>query len=124
MARKKRKETGKVNYENIVWVIDNLTTEQLKSHDKKPFNEVEILEGLITMADDGFRITCKYDTFSKSYMATATCLGLSFDNSGLALAARGHDISDCLSIVLYKYLIIAEKDLRGFTDKVPTGVRG
>lgn len=124
MARARKKQTGKVDYDKVVWVIDNLTQEQLEEHDKKPLKPDAILDSIILIVDDGFRITCKYDPYSKSYMASATCIDLGHDNSGLAIAARGHDIADCLSIILFKYVQIADRDLRGFTDKVPTGVRG
>ncbi len=124
MARAKAKQKGKVDYEKVVWVLDNLTTDDLALHDKAPLEAPQILENLMTLSDDGFRITCKYDRFSKAYMASATCVDLGHDNSGLAIAARGADIKDCLSIVMYKYFTIADRDLRGFTDKVPVGVRG
>ncbi len=124
VTRKKKRLVGKVEFDKIVWVIDNLTKEQLEVHDKKPYEAEAILENILSMVDAGFRVTCKYDTFSKSYMASATCSELGYDNSGLAIAARGADIQDCLSITIFKFVQIADGDLRGFTDIVPTGVRG
>ncbi len=123
-VRKKKRQTGKVEYEKIVWVIDNLTTEQLEMHDKSPLNAEAVLKNVLLMVDAGFRVTCKYDSYSKSYMASATCSELGLDNSGLAIAARGSDIQDCLSIVVFKYVKVANSDLRGFTDIIPVGVRG
>lgn len=124
MARARKKQTGKVDYDKVIWVIDNLTPEQLIAHDKKPYTPEQILEELLQMADSGFRVTIKYDTFSKSYMASATCMEHGHDNSGLALSNRGNDIVDCYSIMLYKFIEIAHRDLRGFADKIPIGVRG
>ncbi len=124
MARRAKKQTGKIDFDKVIWVIDNLTNEQLAEHDAKPYTAEQVFEEILDLADNGFRVTIKYDTFSKSYMATATCMEHGYDNSGLALSTRGHDILDCLSIMLFKYIQIADRDLRGFTDKVPTGVRG
>jgi len=124
MARTRKKLTGKIDFDKVIWVIDNLTPEQLITHDKKPYKADQIFEELLQMVDSGFRVTIKYDTFSKSYMASATCMEHGHDNSGLALSNRGNDVVDCFSIMLYKFINIADRDLRGFTDKVPVGVRG
>lgn len=124
MAVKKRIRKTKIEFTDIIWVLDNLTENQMKAHDKKPYTPEQLTELEMQMVDDGFRVTAKWDEYSKSYMATATNMDVTKDNASLAIAARGTTIEDCKSILFYKYIVIAAKDLRGFTDKVPTGVRG
>lgn len=122
MSKKNGKK--KVNFEDVVWVIDNLSSSQLTAHDKKPYSPQEIIHKLSEMVEDGFGISIKWDSYNNCLLATATCMMLGYDNSGLALSARGEDATDCYSILLYKYYNVAKRDLRGFSEKVPKGVRG
>ncbi len=124
MVTKKKTKRTKIEFGDIIWVIDNLTEDEMKAHDKKPYTPSELTELEMGMVDDGFRVTAKWDEYSKSYMATASNMDVTKDNAGLAISARGTNIEDCKSILFYKYNVIAERDLRGFTDKVPRGARG
>jgi hypothetical protein len=47
-----------------------------------------------------------------------------YQNAGLAISARSDGIEDAISILCWKYFNMAKRDLRGFADKVPQGVRG
>lgn len=114
----------KVAFDSIVWVLNNLSTDELSAHDAKPYTPETILDKANEMVEDGFQFSWKYDGYSKSRQVSAMCLFQGHDNSGLAISARGEDVQDCMSIVLYKYYNIADRDLRGFTDVIPRGVRG
>ena len=120
----KKKTGSKVEFGNIVWVIDNLDTKQLKDHDAKPATSEEIFHKINEMIEDSFKVSMKYDNYSKSMLVTAICDDADATNAGLAISARGDDIQDAASIMLYKYFVVAQRDLRGFADKIPTGVRG
>lgn len=124
MAKGKSEANGKVDFDKVVWVIDNLDTKELAVHDKKPYAGDAMLDAIMGMIDKGFKISLRFDDYSKSYMASAVCLDTRYENAGLAISARGNDIGDCTSIMLWKFFQVAQQDLRGFADKVPTGVRG
>jgi len=114
----------KVAFDSIVWVLNNLSSDELSAHDTQPYTPETILDKANEMIEDGFQFSWKYDSYSKSRQVSAMCLFTGHDNSGLAISARGEDVQDCMSIVLYKYYNIADRDLRGFTDVIPQGVRG
>lgn len=121
---KKVEKSGKVEFSNIVWVIDNLDKKQLELHDKKPSSPEEVMHSITEMIEDSFKVSMRWDTYSKSFLVTAVCDDAAATNAGLAISARGDDIVDASSIMVFKYFVIANRDLRGFADKVPTGVRG
>lgn len=125
MAKKKVVNNGeKVEFSNIVWCIDNLDVKQLADHDKNPYDGIQCFDKINEMIEDSFKISMRYDTYSKSMLVSAVCQDIDAMNSGLAISARGNDITDACSIMLYKYFNVAKRDLRGFADKIPTGVRG
>lgn len=115
---------NKVQFDSIIWVLNNLTNDELAAHDAHPYDPSQILDLSNEMIEDGFQFSWKFDSYSQSRQCSAMCLFHGHDNTGLALSARGEDVQDCMSIILYKYYNIAKRDLRGFTDIVPKGVRG
>lgn len=129
MPRKKPEQKSaelvdKVPFDSIIWVLNNLSEKELAAHDANPYSPQDILDKSNEMIEDGFQFSWKYDGYSKSRQVSAMCLFEGCTNTGLAISARGEDISDCMSICLYKYYNVADRDLRAFTDVVPTSVRG
>lgn len=115
---------SKIDFNSIVWVLNNLTTDELTAHDAKPYNAQQILDLSNEMIEDGFQFSWKFDDYSSSRQCSAMCLFEGHENTGLAISARGEDIEDCMSIILYKYYNIAKRDLRGFTEIIPQVKRG
>lgn len=116
MANTKNKKSvsrgERIDFKKIVWVIDNLTKDHMKQHDDKPATPQEITEGVFMLAEEGAKVSFKFDTYSgKGYLMTATFDTTGHTNSGYAISARGVDFSDCASILLYKYFTVAERDL-------------
>lgn len=128
MAKKrevvKKGKSEKVDFTSIVWCIDNLDESQLLMHDKSPYDDTAIIEGIDKMRESGFSISIKTDEYNDCVMASAACYFIDSLNAGLAIAARGNDLGDTLSILLFKFFIVAEGDLRPFADKKPKGLRG
>jgi len=131
MAIKKTKSTNykqpqgngeKIAFDSIIWVLNNLTENELASHDAKPRTAQEILDASNEMIEDGFQFSWKFDTYSGARQVSAMCLFQDHMNTGLAISARGDAVQDCMSILLYKYYNIAKRDLRAFTDVIPKGV--
>lgn len=123
MATGKKNKVEKIEFGNVVWCIDNLSTKQLELHDKKPYSGEDLLEKVHELVEADFKVGVKQDTYSGGYLATAICDVVGSRNEALALSARGEDISDCLSIVVFKYFDVAKGDLRPFAEK-PRGIRG
>lgn len=125
MAAKKKAVThNPIDYKKWIWVIDNLSKDQMSAHDSNPPSAETIILSLNTFIEDGFKVTCKWDSYNKCFQAQAVCGETGYNNSGLCISARSDDAADALSILHYKYFFVAERDLRGFADKVPVGVRG
>ena len=120
----KSKKKKKVEFQNIVWVMDNLTVKQLADHDAKPYEGQDILHKMTEMIEADFKISTKFDDYNQCFLATAICDNADATNAGLAISSRGQDIADVLSLLLYKFFNVAECDLKTFADKMPTGVRG
>jgi len=123
MSRKKKTQVERVDFSTILWCIDNLTTEQMSAHDKKPLSGDELLHKIHELVEADFKVTVKFDTYSGGYMCTAICDVVGSRNEALAISSRGDDITDALSILMYKYFDVAETDLRPHSNK-PKGVRG
>lgn len=119
-----KKNNGKVEFTDIVWCIDNLSSDELEEHDKKPKSFGDAYSDICVMIEDGFKLSIRWDDYSNGYMVSATCLDKKYQNAGLAISARSNDLEDCLSILVFKYMIVANRDLRAFADKLPRGVRG
>jgi len=128
MARKKdssvSKKTGRVDFKDIVWCIDNLTETQLENHDENPCDAVTVMDYATQMVEKNFKLSMRWDDYSQCFMVSAVCDVHGYDNSGLAISARGDDFLDAFSIMFYKFFVVAEQDLRGFADKKPKSVRG
>lgn len=127
MAKKptsNEKNHDKIPYKDWVWVIDNLTKEQMTLHDATPPNAENIIDGLHGLLEAGFKITLKEDSYNKCWQCNAVCDETGYRNSGLAISARSDDTEDALSILMYKYFVVAEGDLTAFADAAPRGVRG
>ena len=102
----------RIDFKNIVWVIDNLTKDHMKAHDESPHPAEDLLDGLHNLAESGAKIGFKFDSYSGAgYLMTATFDVSGFHNSGYAISARGTDFSDCASILLYKFYNVANGDL-------------
>lgn len=123
MSKKPVVKKERINWDAIVYCIDNLDKKQLEEHDTNPLTPAEIVAGLNTLVEDSFEIKVKWDTFNDCHMVTAVCYEQGHDNTGLGISARGDSTDDCLSILLYKYLKIAKRDLRIFADKKPKGLK-
>lgn len=124
MARKKPQSTEKIDYTNIVWCIDNLSKDQLDLHDAKPYNSEEMIDLLHKLVEQGFAIGMKPDSYTGNMQISAVCYDANARNAGLAISARSDDLADMTSILLWKFFVVAEGDLRPFADKKPKGVRG
>lgn len=124
MVSKRKKTNSKVEFSDIVWCIDNLDSKQLAAHDKLPLTSEQIIEQQSKMIELDFKLSAKWDTYSKSFLATAICDNASATNSGLAISARSDDYLDAWSILLFKFFTIANEDLRPFADSIPRGIRG
>lgn len=124
MAKKKVAVHNPIDYKKWVWVIDNLSKDQMHHHDESPPASDTILLALNTFVEDGFKISVKWDDYNKCFQANAVCDKTGYQNSGLCLSARSDDAADAMSILYYKYFFVAERDLRGFADEKPKGLRG
>lgn len=125
MSKPKSNGTPKIiDFKDLVWCIDNLVGEELNDHDKNPRDITSIYNELVIMIEDGFKLSIKWDDYSNGYMASAVCMDKRYENGGLGISARSNDLEDCLSILVYKYINVAKRDLRQFADKLPRGVRG
>ena len=124
MAKKKLTVKETIPYSDWVWCLDNLSTAQLEKHDADKPSSDSLIDGLNNMIEAGFKITFKTDNYNGALIITAVCDSTGFLNSGLAISARSDDTMDMLSILLYKFWVVAQGDLRSFADKKPRGVRG
>ncbi len=118
------KKIEKVPFSDIVWVIDNLSNDELAMHDKEPMKAEDGVLKLSELVELGFKVSVKWDDYNDCMMISAVCDDKRYDNAGLAVSARGDDLIDCVSILVFKVFVVADSDLRGFADKKPKGVRG
>lgn len=116
--------TGNVPYSNIVWCFNNLSASQLETYDANPLPYPEIMEGLHQLVELGFKVSIKWDDYTDCPMATAVCNQSGAINNGLATSARGSDFTDCLALLVYKILLVAQGDLTTFADEKPRIRRG
>lgn len=127
-ARKKtsnKSAFNKVDYKEIVWVINNLPDDLLDDHDNNPQSAEDLFGMLDQLVEDGFSISVKWDTYSDCPMVSAVCYNADATNASLGISARGDSFSDAFSIVCYKYFVMAQRDLRPFAEKMPKrGNRG
>jgi hypothetical protein len=124
-AKKKRNNLSqKIDFNDWIWCIDNLSKSQLELFDSEVDKWVGDISYFNAMIEDGFQITVKHDNYNNCKQASGICQFKGYDNSGLAISARSDDAEDALGILFFKYFKLADRDLRGFSEKVPKGVRG
>lgn len=123
MSKKKRNDGDKIPYTEWTWVIDNLTSAQLKKHDESPRSPKDILDAIEVAIDDGAQFTLKHDSYNNCYMVSMVFAVAGVSNSGYALSSRGNDVTDALSILFYKYLVVADRHLSDIADET-RNVRG
>lgn len=124
MARKKKNEPQKIEYTDFVWCIDNLSGDQLLVFDAWVVEGHDYLSLVNVMVEDGFQVSVKNDYYNNCKLASAINNFTGFDNSGLCVSARSDDSEEALAILLFKYHVLADRDLRGFAEKKPRGIRG
>lgn len=115
---------GKVAFQNVQWVFNNLSQSQVEEYDNSPLPYPDVMEGLHQLVEMGFKISVKWDSYSDCPMATAVCNESGKVNNGLATSARGEDFGDCLALLVHKILIVAQGDLTTFADEKPRMRRG
>ena len=124
MAGKKKTEPKKIDYTEFVWCIDNLSGDQLLVFDAWVVEGHDYLSLVNIMVEDGYQISIKTDYYNNCKMASAINQYTGFQNSGLCVSARSDDTEEALAILLFKYIVLADRDLREFAERKPRGVRG
>jgi hypothetical protein len=125
MPRKRKNEIAqKIDYKEWIWCIDNLSKAQLEAYDEASEHTSEYFDKMTVLIEDGFSCTTKRDYYNNCILVSAVNDYTGFHNSGLCLSARSDSAPDAWGILLYKYFIVAERDLRPFADSKPNFKRG
>lgn len=101
-----KKGTPSTPYDNAEFIRCELNEEQkqdLRKMKKDGWDGWDTLSGL---ADEGYRISIKYDTYSSSISCFIQQMREDGDNSGLILTGRGRSAQGAVMEALYKHSVI------------------
>lgn len=123
-ATPKKPAHSKLPFGDIVWCINNLSDDLIADFDANPPTLDELFSGIERLVEMGFTVTAKWDDYFDCPMVSAICGMSGYENSGLAVSARGDGLIDAYGITLYKIFTVAKGDLTGFAEKIPQSRRG
>jgi len=115
MPRKpSKKRLEKLPFGDLKWVMNNLTTEQLSDMDKRAYTGDEVIGLVQRLVEDRWQISVKWDDYSGGIQVTAIMPYKNLPNAGYAFSGRSDDILDAMTIVVYKYFVVADGNLSEF----------
>ena len=111
MPTKSKKRQKVTNWKDTVWVLNNLSDDQLVEMDAQPFDVERYAEFLEKLVDMGLEIKVGWDDYSKCYQVTVTGSWKDFPNTGYATSSRSSEIVDCFKIIWFKLDYLSNYDL-------------
>lgn len=110
----KKPEKGEVPFGSVVWVLNNLSSQELEQLDEKPPLVEEVFSWLQRQIETGWKVSFKYDEKSKAVQVTCVQSRYEYPNAGYAFSSRSDDVWDALTICWFKYVKIADGVLGDF----------
>lgn len=117
MPRQKSKAPNKIRWDQITYVINNLTEKDMKIVDDMELSAEQISNFMTEQVEMGgqFKLSYDYDY--------GDCPNLSlvyyyddYPNSGYGVSARGEDFNHCIRILMYKFFEVAKGQLFAVSD--------
>lgn len=106
----------RIEWNRLVWVINNLPPADLELIAKKPAKELDLIAWLDEQIQSGGDVKFSWDDFGNCPSIKLMYSYEGFDNSGYAVSGRGEDFWHCLRIVHYKCTQVAQKGLSNLTE--------
>jgi len=98
----------------------NLTESELEEFDRWKA-QADWLGLLTEMVENGYSVTVKWDTYSRSFMSSLKYQYRGHTNTGLCITSRGLDIEDVLAMAIFKHYVYCEENWDQYF-KSPTGM--
>ena len=112
MSRKNRNnDSNRYSWNEIDWVINNLTNKDLEIIEKSPESVSNCLDFLDEFIDSGADIKINHNDNDDCFEMKIMFYEKGFTNSGFAISSRGQDFLHCLRICIYKINNVAKGDL-------------
>jgi hypothetical protein len=109
-AKKQQQQSNGNNWQKIEFVNINLSKAE-KTQFKSWFteNEAELPRLLSVFIAAGYKTSLKWDNENDCFIATATCVDESLENSGKALSSRSDNWLEALALNYFKTDVLSEK---------------
>jgi len=119
MARSKKDESRFVEFDfkSITWANIPMMDEDYEDFDALDIENDWLVEILVKLVEQGWKITASQQDNGKSYRWTAICLDKESPSLNLGTSSFSDDALEALSLLVYKIAIKADGDLSPY----PTG---
>lgn len=114
MARGKgrgEKQPGSVVMPRFVDV--KLTAEQKSEFVDTEWTPFELVAGLQSLSDDGYRVGCSWNSEGQSYIVSLTCRNPESPNSGLCMTSYAKTVERAIALALFKHRYVTKEDWTG-----------
>jgi len=102
------KDHAPIAFKDIVWLVNNLSREQLAEVDKTEVSLSDVNVFMSEEIENGAKISFKFDDYSSCAQVSMIYIDAGYENSGFALSARGADFHHCMCILMYKFHVVCE----------------
>lgn len=110
MAKKKKPE--QVSWNEIQYVINNLPDKDMEALDGMNIDWETINNWVTEMIEIGGRLTAKWEhEYGDVFYASLTFYDKGYDNTGYAISCRAKDFFHALTILYYKFVVVAQGEL-------------
>lgn len=108
----------RVDFKTLVWVLNNLTEDDLDRADAMDFDLERFGEWLDTLIDrEGLEFKFGWDSYSNTWQGTLMGAWKGFRNSSHAVSARSSGgFSDVARLLVFKFDAIAQGDLPAMAE--------